>query len=58
LKQHDMCNKKSHNDLKVVSEKKNPALSSGIFLLFPQFFPFKTAPIAGMECPPPWVCSC
>lgn len=32
-----MCNKKSHNDLKVVSEKKNPALLSGIFLLFPQF---------------------
>ncbi len=32
-----MCNKKSHNVLEVVSEKKNPALTSGIFLLFPQF---------------------
>ena len=58
LKQHDMCKTKSHNNLEVVSEKKNPTRKSGIFLCYDQFFRFKTAPIADMACQPPLACSC
>ena len=53
LKQHDMCKTKSHNNLEVVSEKKNPAHLSWIFLCYDHFFRFKTTPIVGKACPPP-----
>ena len=53
LKQHDMDKTKSISNLEVVSEKKNPARLSWIFLCYDHFFRFKTAPIAGMVCPPP-----
>ena len=43
LKQHDMYKTKSYNNLEVVSEKKNPALSSGIFLCFDRFFQFQNS---------------
>ena len=52
LKQHNMDNSKSHNKLEVVSEKKNPALTSGVFLCFDQFSRFKTVPTVGRVCPP------
>ena len=57
LKQHDMCKTKSHNNLEVVSEKKNPTLKSGIFLCHDQFFRFKIVPIAGKACLPSSACS-
>ena len=52
LKQHDMGKTKSHNNLDVVSEKKNPAHLSWIFLCYDHFFRFKTTPIVGKACPP------
>jgi hypothetical protein len=58
LKQHDMGNTKSYNILEVVSEKKNPVPSSGIFLCSDQFSRFKTAPVVGMVCLRFWACSC
>jgi hypothetical protein len=53
LKQHDMCKTKSHNNLEVVSEKKNPAHLSWVFLCYDHFFRFKTAPVVGKAYPPP-----
>ena len=53
LKQHDMYKTKSHSNLEIVSEKKNPAHLSWIFLCYDHFSRFKITPIAGKECPPP-----
>ena len=58
LKQHDMCKAKSHNNLEVVSEKKNPAHLSWIFLCYDYFSRFKIVPIAGKACLPSSACSC
>ena len=58
LKQHEMGKTKSHNNLEVVSEKKNPARKSGIFLCYGPFSRFKTVPIADTEYPPTSACSC
>jgi hypothetical protein len=52
LKQPDMDNSKSYSHLEVVSEMKNPALSSGVFHYYDQFSQFKTTPTVGKVCPP------